>query len=125
MGMILYNWTTREVLARDVNVAYCFAKRFKGLMFTKKFPDCGGLIIKPCGGVHTFFMRYPLDVILLDEQNRIIYKKINMPPNRITSYFRRSRTAVELPGGSLLGRDVSHGDELKLIIEEADTLRSR
>ncbi len=112
MGIVLYNQRTQKVLAGELKVAHHFLKRLKGLMFTKKFPECGGLIIEPCSGVHTFFMRYSLDVILLDKESHVLYKAIGMPPNKMTPYFRQSHFAVELPGGTLLQQDISPGDEL-------------
>jgi len=118
MDKVLYNRTTRQVLARELKVAHHFLERLKGLMFTKKFPECGGLIIEPCGGVHTFFMRYPLDIILIDAQNVVLYKKIAILPNRLTPYFKCSRIAVELPAGTLLQQSVSLGDELQILFKE-------
>ncbi len=112
--MFLVNKTTGEVLAEKVKLADNFGGRLKGLMFTKVFPAYGAVIIKPCRGIHTFFMCYPLDILLLDERNKVIYKQESLPPGRFTPFLSRSRIAVELPAGSLKGKEVSLGDEVKV-----------
>ena len=111
--MFLLNKTTGEVLAKKVKLADDFKGRLKGLMFTRVFPACGALIIEPCRGIHTFFMCYPLDILLLDERNKVIYKQESLPPGRFTPFSCRSKIAVELPAGSLKGKEVSLGDEIK------------
>ena len=101
-------------MAEKVKLADDFEGRLKGLMFTKVFPACGAVIIKPCRGIHTFFMRYPLDILLLDEENKVVYKQESLPPGRFTPLLSRSKIAVELPAGSFSRKEVSLGDELEI-----------
>lgn len=110
--MLLWNRTTGEIVGENIKAAAGFRDRLRGLMFSRNFPEHGGLVIRPCRGVHTFFMRYPLDILLLNAQGRIIYKKESLPPNRVTPFLRQAETAVELPGGSMSGKKIYRGDEL-------------
>ncbi len=111
--VFLVNKTTGEVLTKKVKIVDDFKGRLKGLMFTETFPAYGAVIIKPCRGIHTFFMRYPLDILLLDEENLVIYKQESLPPGRVTPLLSHSKIAVELPAGSLKEKEVSLGDELE------------
>lgn len=114
MIMNMRNTRTGQTIQDNLRVVATFSGRFKGLMFTRTFPKYGGIIIKPCQGVHTFFMRYPIDVLLLDGENRVIYQKIMLRPNRMTPFIRGAKIAVEMPGGTLQERPVSLGDMLLL-----------
>lgn len=60
--------------------AKTFYKKFKGLMFIKKF----NYILKiKCNGIHTFFMKVNIDVYLTDKNNKILYIYHNLKPNKI------------------------------------------
>lgn len=51
---------------RRVLVAERFTARLLGLMFRKDMPDDAALLIPRCNAIHTFFMRFPIDVTFLD-----------------------------------------------------------
>ena len=78
-----------------VAVADTFVSRFWGLM-GKKEGDYG-LLLKPCNLIHTFFMRYPLDAIYLDNQNRVLSMKRMIKPFRITRPVQNATRVLEFP----------------------------
>lgn len=78
-------------------------------------PDRSSLVLMPCSQVHTFFMRFNIDVIFLDRESRVKLVIEDMPPWRISRLVWGSRVAVEMPGGTLKKR-VDSGD--LLIFEE-------
>lgn len=111
----LVNLTTGEVLAGGLKYASSFKERLRGLMFTREFPrGLGGLIIDPCRGVHTFFMGYPIDVLFLDGEGQVVYLQQSLRPYRVSPYLRDARLAVELPAGTLQGKETRRGHHLGL-----------
>jgi uncharacterized membrane protein (UPF0127 family) len=54
-------------------------------------------------------MKFPIDVVLLDRDNRIVAMRMSLPPNRMTRIFPKAVSVLELPAGTLTP-DVSVGD---------------
>jgi len=71
----------------NFNIINCnnFKKRFLGMMFLKE-KTSNGYYFKKCNSIHTFFCKYPLDVILLDKNNYIIDIKYNLKPWKIFKF---------------------------------------
>ena len=68
--------------------------KFKGLMFQKNFNY--GIRIR-CNGIHTFFMKKNIDVILTDKESKILYIIKNLKPNRIILPKKNVYYTYELP----------------------------
>lgn len=89
-----------------VIVAESFKDKLLGLM-NKKNIDYG-LLIKRCKSIHTFFMLESIDVLLLDQDNRILMINRNVKPNRILIFNNKKRTNIlELPNNSSLNLKVN------------------
>ncbi|WP_426454036.1 DUF192 domain-containing protein [Paenibacillus sp. S-38] len=99
--MKLVNLNTGETLASDLHTAKTFLERLRGLMFSKELPQGTGLHIRPCRSIHTFFMRYAIDVLYLDENHTIVGMQEKLPPGRVGPLVPRAVSVVELPAGSL------------------------
>lgn len=102
---------TGEIVSSHVKLATNFMARLKGLMFCKTLPAGDSLLLDPCPQIHTCFMRFQIDVIFLDHQNRVVAVRENIKPWRMTRFYLGAKRALELPGNSLQGR-VHCGDEL-------------
>lgn len=100
------------VIAR-ANVARNVWSRFWGLMLRGSLPEGEGLIIDPCYSVHTLFMRFPIDVIFLDRENRVLKVAENLRPFR-ASIGRGARKVLELPAGSARRAGVRVGDVMAI-----------
>ena len=84
-----------------VVIAESFKDKLFGLM-NKKNIDYG-LLIKNCKSIHTFFMLEPIDVLLLDKDNKILSIKRNVTPNKIVIFSNKKRTNIlELNSNSSL-----------------------
>ena len=81
-----------------------FKDKFKGLMFKKNFNY--GLKIK-CNGIHTFFMKEKIDVILTDKNNKILYIYKNLKPNRIIMPKKNVCFTYELPANTITNLKIS------------------
>lgn len=68
-------------------------------------------------GVHTFGMKYPIDVLILDNENRVVKMALGLRPNRIFVWSPIYYKVVELPAGYILNEEVGLEQVLKLNIE--------
>ncbi|MFA6670794.1 MAG: DUF192 domain-containing protein [Bacillota bacterium] len=73
MPLIVKNSDTGILLAVNASLADTFMARLKGLSLRKGFGDIDGMLLSPCSGIHTFNMRFSLDVIYLSENNRVVH----------------------------------------------------
>ena len=105
------NKRTGEQIAQQVELANTFWGRLKGLMFRKALPAQTALLLDPCPQIHTCFMRFSIDVIFLDENNKVVGVIETMKPWRMSKWYFGSKRTLELPTGSLKA-SVKEGDEL-------------
>jgi len=110
--MQVVNCRTRNALANDVSIADTLFSRMKGLLGRSDLPSGKGLWIRPCKGIHTFCMKFPIDVIFLDKSNRIISLVEELQPNRMTKVLPGATSVIELPAGTLKTTKTSIGDEV-------------
>lgn len=90
-------------LPMRVWMANCWFTRLRGLLLREPLAADGseGMLIVPCNGVHTCGMRYPLDVVFLDQEQRVLAWRENVKPWRFV-YYRGAHAVVELHGGVLM-----------------------
>ncbi|NWQ39369.1 DUF192 domain-containing protein [Bacillus sp. EB106-08-02-XG196] len=87
-------------IPHHIELADSFFKRLKGLMFRQDPIQDEGLWIVPCNAVHMFFMKFPLDIVLLSEQNEVIGLHHCLQPWKITKPVKNAYSTLELPAGS-------------------------
>jgi len=106
------NVTRGTVLATHLEVADSGPKRNKGLLGRKGLAAGEGLWIIPCESVHTFFMKFPIDLIYLDRKHRI--KKVcdSVPAWRL-SVCLSAHSILELPAGAIRSTRTERGDMLE------------
>lgn len=108
------NQTKGTLVAEDVRVAASIWSRFWGLMGRKSIPEAGGLLLRPTSSIHTAFMRFPLDIVFLDRQLRVIKIVAGMKPFRATVAFGGAHSALELNAGVAGQAGIQTGDQLAL-----------
>jgi hypothetical protein len=92
------------VLGREVRVARRPGVRFLGLAHLDREEACPGLLIPRCSSVHTFGMRFPLDLYFLGERGEVVAVRRGVPPRRL-AFCGRARAVLEVPaaeGGEIL-----------------------
>jgi uncharacterized membrane protein (UPF0127 family) len=110
--LIAYNRTrSREVVSR-VSVADTAATRSKGLLGRDSMAPEEGLWIVPCPMIHTFFMRFSIDVVFLDGDNKVRRVIENLKPWRLSPWVFSARSVLEMAAGTLQG-SVQIGDQLE------------
>ena len=77
--------------------AYTFWKRFRGFMLKKSANYA--LLFDKCKSVHTFFMRFNLDIVYLDEEKRIIKVIRSLKPFKIALPVKNAVSILEIPSG--------------------------
>jgi len=87
--------------------------RMRGLLGKARLEPDEGILIRPCGSIHTFFMRFPIDVVFCDRDLRVLAVAPAVPPWRVRLQ-RRSKVAVELAAGEAARRGVEPGAQLRL-----------
>jgi uncharacterized membrane protein (UPF0127 family) len=100
------------VLATCLEVADSGPKRNKGLLGRDGLVPGGGLWIVPCESVHTFFMRFPIDLVYLDRKNRIKKVRSAVGPWRLSACLS-AHSVLELPAGTIRNSQTQPGDSLE------------
>jgi uncharacterized protein len=108
------NNSTGKELATDVKVADTLFARMKGLLGKKLLPQGEALWIKPCFSVHSFLMKFPIDVIFLDNRNQVVAVVNNLTPNRLTRLYPQSSSVLELPIGTIDASNTAIGDKIDI-----------
>jgi hypothetical protein len=121
------NLTRNTVLATRMQVADSSPKRNKGLLGRSRLAPGEGLWIIPCEAVHTVGMKFSIDLIYLDRQNRIRKLCRNVPPWRLSACFS-AHSVLELPQGVVRDSQTRPGDTLEFSAapppaESADAVR--
>jgi uncharacterized membrane protein (UPF0127 family) len=108
---VLENSRTHIVLASTLLTAFDSADRRKGLLGRDSLPHGTALIIAPSNAVHTFFMRFPIDVVFVQRNGRVIKVRPAVGPWRMTAAFR-AFAVIELSSGALSQSSTEPGDIL-------------
>ncbi|MDO8270214.1 MAG: DUF192 domain-containing protein [Candidatus Levybacteria bacterium] len=65
-------------------------------------------------GIHTFFMKYPIDIVILDAKSRVVGLRENLRPNRIFAWNPLHKNVLEMPHGSIRNLKIKIGQEIEL-----------
>ena len=106
------NRTRGEVLAERAELADSAWRRFFGLMGRRDLPAGGGLVLKPGGAIHMFFMYLPLDVLHVDRAGRVTHVVRGLRPWRLGPLFVGGALTIELPAG--MANHTQPGDEIAI-----------
>ena len=104
-------------LIRRADMTENFFERFRGLMFADSIPDAYGLVISPCRQIHMFNMKFPLDIIYLSPDNRVVAIDENMRPWSVGKTVKTAARVLEVNAGTCARCGISPGDvfEIELI----------
>jgi len=105
------NRTRDTVLGAAVDVADTGAKRRTGLLKHERLEPGQGLWITPCESVHTFFMKFPIDLVYVDRKRKVRKVRSRVPAWRLSACLP-AHSVVELPAGTAERTGTQVGDEL-------------
>ena len=107
--------TKDSVVGWDIEAATTCWSRLVGLLGRARLEPGTGLLIVPSSGVHTWGMRFPIDVVALDRNLRVlgIWKRVG--GFRIAALSWKTHAVLELPAGAIQQGNVAVNDQLALV----------
>ncbi len=106
------NLTRGTVLATNLEVAASAKQRKKGLLGRDGLAPGEGLWIVPCESVHTFFMRFPIDLVYLDHERQVRKVRSAVGAWRLSACIS-AHSVIELPAGTIRDAQTQRGDQLE------------
>jgi uncharacterized membrane protein (UPF0127 family) len=102
-----------KVLCERCLVADRPLARMRGLLGRKTLPRGEAILLRPAASIHTFFMRFPIDVVFVDENRRVLSIAHRVAPWRAAA-ARSAAAVLELAAGECARHGLREGDELQL-----------
>jgi len=103
-----------RIIAAELKVAHTPWSRARGLLGKRALRQGEGLLIRPCMGVHTFFMKFPIDVVFLDRSNRVLATVEGLKPQRVTRLIMASACVLEMAAGTVAVSETCPGDDIEI-----------
>lgn len=110
--MQVVNRTRNTTLVSALEVARTSRQRRRGLLGRTELAEGAGLWISPCESVHTWGMRFPIDLVFLDRENRVQKMRADVRPWRISACLS-AHSVLELPAGTNSATETREGDVLE------------
>ncbi len=108
------NTTRNALLGERIAVAETSWSRMVGLLGKSGLEPGAGLLIIPSQAVHTVAMRFPIDVVFVDRNWKVVHLRPALAPYRVTGIHWKAQFVLELPTGVITRTSTSVGDELAL-----------
>jgi len=108
----VWNRDRGVILAAAAEVADTSAKRRTGLLKHSKLAPGEGLWIVPCEAVHSFGMKFAIDIVYLDRKKRVRKLRKEMVPRRLSACLT-AHSVLELPAGAIDSTGTRVGDQLE------------
>lgn len=109
----LTNTRHDRIVAQTLLTAFDSKSRRTGLLAHDALPEGSALIIAPTQAIHTFSMRFSIDVAFVSKDGLVLKVRRAVPPRRIAVCWR-AFAVIELPAGALETSDTKAGDRLKI-----------
>ncbi|MGO4881561.1 MAG: DUF192 domain-containing protein [Bryobacteraceae bacterium] len=111
--MVVRNQTRNTILADAADIADSSEKRRTGLLKHARLDPGQGLWIVPCESVHSFFMKFAIDLVYLDRNKKVRKVRHSMVPWRVSACFS-AHSILELPAGSVAASGTKPGDQIEI-----------
>jgi len=112
-SLALTNTRHQRIVARTLLTAFDSKSRRTGLLKHDTLPEGSALIIAPSQAIHTFSMRFSIDVAFVSKDGLVLKVRHSVPPRRIAVSWR-AFAVIELPAGALETSDTKPGDRLQV-----------
>lgn len=111
MPLVLENVSTQKIIGDRIEIADTDEERRAGLLGRKNLTKGEGLIITSCEAIHTFGMKFNIDVLFLDKNKTAVSYNANVRHSKIIKAAFPAEYAVELPVGTLESSKVKIGNK--------------
>lgn len=115
--MALKNLTTGKIYPFQILQADSFLSRLIGLLGTDHPDPYRGIHIDPCHGIHTFGMKYPIDLLFLDKDGYVLKAMDELKPNKAIKGMSHGKSVIELPPGSIAEHGIKVGERVEVITD--------
>jgi uncharacterized membrane protein (UPF0127 family) len=115
-GWVLRNSRNQRALATTIEPAFDSPSRNKGLLGRSGLPEGSAMILAPSNSIHTFFMQFPIDVMFVSRDGRVVRISRDVQPWRIR-FGLRAFAVIEFPSGVADRSDTRIADILQLALE--------
>jgi uncharacterized membrane protein (UPF0127 family) len=105
------------IVCRSCTVARDPLTRMRGLLGRRGLAEGEGILLQPAGSIHTFFMRFAIDVVFLDAVRRVLRVVPDVRPWR-TAAVRKARAVLELAAGEAARVGMKPGTLLRLEVDD-------
>ncbi|MBI5834806.1 MAG: DUF192 domain-containing protein [Armatimonadetes bacterium] len=109
--VLVTNVSRGTVVAHQCVLGVSFGWRLRGLMFRRGFGPFDGLWLAPTAEIHMFWVRFPIDLVWLDAELRVVDVTPAIAPWRVKT-CRGAASVLELPVGTLANSRTQAGDQL-------------
>ena len=107
--MKIFNITKNKLIASNAKEPSSPLAEAVGLIGARK---ASAFILKTRFGIHTVGLLFPIDILILDKENKVVRLKENLKPFRIFIWKPHYNTVIELPNGSIKKSSTALGDKL-------------
>jgi uncharacterized membrane protein (UPF0127 family) len=104
-------------------VADTWETRRKGFLGRTSLLSGEGMLLTPCFSIHMVGMKFPLDVVFLDRDYRVVGIDKNVKPGTLNSSCRKAHSTLELPEGTVAAKRIEKGDVLQVL--RADEVKEK
>ena len=112
--MKIVNISKDTILADKAEMADTFFKRLIGLLNRKSLNKGEALILSPANSIHSFFMRFNIDVLFLDKSNKVVASLPSFKPFRLSPLYFQSASVIELPESTIRMTNTQSGDTIQI-----------
>jgi hypothetical protein len=112
--MALLNERTGSLVAHTLELAFDSASRNRGLLGRDGLPDGHALLLGRTNLVHTFFMRFPIDILFASRAGLVLKTAVAVPARRLVGAWG-GFVVIEMKAGSLAASGTRKGDTLSLV----------
>jgi uncharacterized protein len=105
---------TGTIVIERLAIADRFWSRFRGLQFCRELPLGEGVLLVPCSSIHTMWLRFAIDAVMLDRTGRVLAVYQAIRPWRMVFAPRGTHAVLEAAAGGL-----------SLAVDEVVALRPR
>lgn len=106
--------TENTVILSNLEIAVTFMSRLKGLLGRETLDASSGLLINPCNSIHCFFMKFPIDVVFVDKDDRVCHIITAMKPGKVSPIVGKAKYVIEGNANAFTGK-LNIGDIVNII----------
>jgi len=113
MTIRIVNTTRGKALGEAIVLAESWTERLCGLLGCRHPVSGSGMLLPRTWAIHTWFMRFPIDAVFLNETNRVVGTRQGLKPFKMAGCWRAT-AVLELPAGTITATGTRAGDALAL-----------